>query len=134
MTWTCGADLAVGAPYEGSGVVYIFRGSSSGLIPEYSQRIAASDLFASPPSSFGASLAAGVDLDLNGYPDLVVGAFASNTMVVLRTRPVINIMHTVTTTPQRIDRKQTHCDADDSSNVCIEIEVCFRFSAEPREW
>ena len=37
-------DVAVGAPYEGNGVVYIFRGSRAGLIEEYSQRIEASVL------------------------------------------------------------------------------------------
>ena len=28
------SDLAISAPFEGSGVVYIFRGSSSRLVPD----------------------------------------------------------------------------------------------------
>jgi hypothetical protein len=30
-------DLAVGAPYEGNGAVYIFNGGKDGINPEYSQ-------------------------------------------------------------------------------------------------
>lgn len=32
-------DVAIGAPYEGDGAVYIYLGSKEGLIPEYSQVI-----------------------------------------------------------------------------------------------
>lgn len=44
-----------------------------------------------PLETFGFSLSGGSDLDSNGYNDLVVGAFASDTVTVLRARPVINI-------------------------------------------
>jgi hypothetical protein len=30
-------DIAVGAPYEGNGAIYIYLGSAQGLIPEASQ-------------------------------------------------------------------------------------------------
>jgi len=90
----CYTDLAVGAPYEGRGAVYIFRGSARGILPTYSQRIIARGF----PSvtgnmrAFGASLSASpADLDNNGYPDVVVGAFASNAVVILRARPVVKI-------------------------------------------
>lgn len=40
--------------------------------------------------SFGFSLSSGgLDLDANGYPDLVVGAPGSDKIAVFRTRPVI---------------------------------------------
>ncbi|VDO04188.1 unnamed protein product [Rodentolepis nana] len=45
-----------------------------------------------PIKSFGFSLSSGgLDLDLNGYPDLAVGAPESDKMVVFRTRPVIRV-------------------------------------------
>ena len=79
----CTSDLIVGAPFEGQGCVYVFRGSARGLHVDYSQRIAAADLpltASLPPgppglSAFGYSLSAGLDVDDNGYPDLAVGAF-----------------------------------------------------------
>jgi Integrin alpha/FG-GAP repeat len=123
----------VGAPYEGNGAVYIFRGSPRGLIADYSQRIAASDFAGVQLGAFGASLAGGADLDNNGYPDLAVGAFASDTLVVLRARPVVNIETEMTTVPQLIDPQQKTCPKDGSANICFELKVCFRFTAEPRE-
>ncbi len=60
-------DLAVGAPYEGTGAVYIFRGSAKGIHKMHSQRIAATDLLSARPlASFGASLSGGLDVDKNG--------------------------------------------------------------------
>lgn len=127
-------DIAVGAPYEGDGVVYIFRGSSDGLIPEFSQRIAASDLpTARPLRSFGYTMSGGNDMDGNGYPDLVVGAFASNKALVLRSRPVINIFPILLAEPDKIDPLQTICAKDNRPNICFDIRVCFKFSAEPKD-
>ena len=84
------SDLAVGAPYEGDGAVYIFRGSVNGIIEEPSQRIYAADLqTARPLSSFGYTLSGGLDMDENGYPDLAVGSFGVNKALILRTRPII---------------------------------------------
>ncbi len=60
-------DLAVGAPFEGDGVVYIFRGSSKGISQPAAQRIPASDLLAARPlKSFGYTIQGGLDMDDNG--------------------------------------------------------------------
>jgi len=117
-------------------VVYIYRGSSHGLRddPEHVQRISASDVFRLPPKTFGASLIGGIDVDRNGYPDLVVGSFASSSVAVLRTRPVVRITATISSSPVRIERKDTLCRVDNSTNVCVELRVCFKFEAEPRDW
>ena len=78
----------MGAPYEGDGAVYIFRGqdSATGIEmsegePMYSQRIYASDLTSAPGlTSFGYALVAGMDMDGNEYPDLAVGSYESDTV------------------------------------------------------
>lgn len=135
---TC-VDVVVGAPFEGNGAVYVFRGSFRGLIVDFSQRIYASDLPSGlqPLRSFGHSLSAGMDMDLNGYPDLVVGSFGVDRIVMLRSRPVINVMSTLSSTPSKINLWQTgelRCrDRTLNSSYCFEIEACFFFTAKPVE-
>ena len=75
-------DLAIGAPYEDGGAVYVYLGSKEGLKSEPSQIIRASDLPVEARlfRTFGYSLSGGLDLDQNGYPDLLVGAYESDTV------------------------------------------------------
>lgn len=81
-------DFAVGAPYDGPkgrGAVYIYHGSSNGPLAKPSQVIHAEDITgAEQMSTFGFSLAGGIDLDGNRYPDMVVGAYESNKAIVLK--------------------------------------------------
>ncbi|XP_074834903.1 integrin alpha-IIb [Carettochelys insculpta] len=79
-------DVAVGAPFAGSGRVLIFRGHSEGL------RTPASQLLDSPfpgRAAFGFSLHGTTDIDANGYPDVLVGAFGAGRVAVYRARPVV---------------------------------------------
>lgn len=76
-------DLAIGAPYEEEGgAVYIYLGSKDGLKPDPVQIMRATDLpiEAKLSKTFGYSLSGGLDLDQNGYPDLLVGAYESDTV------------------------------------------------------
>lgn len=121
------SDLVVGAPYEGSGRVYVFNGARNfdSLIP--SQVIAAKDLPVANIKTFGYSLGGGYDLDMNNHSDIVVGAFASDAAFVVRSRPVIDI---VTWFKDRrvksIDPSLNGCQADVySSEFCFAIESCF---------
>lgn len=82
-------DFAVGAPYDGPngrGAVYIFNGSPDGPLKKASQVIYAEDVAGSTQlSTFGFSLAgSGIDLDNNQYPDMVVGAYESNTAFIFK--------------------------------------------------
>lgn len=56
-------DVAIGAPWEnnGTGIVYIYKGSRNGLMPQYTQRI-----FSNDASGFGVSISKGYDVDNNG--------------------------------------------------------------------
>ncbi|NXN65461.1 ITA2B protein, partial [Himantopus himantopus] len=82
-------DVAVGAPLGGdggSGQVFIFRGQSEGLMAVPTQRLH------SPfpgPAAFGFALRGATDLDGNGYPDLLVGAYGAAKVAVYRGQPVV---------------------------------------------
>nr|XP_032619422.1 integrin alpha-IIb-like [Chelonoidis abingdonii] len=74
-------DVAVGAPFAGSGRVLIFRGCSEGL------RTPASQVLESPfpgRAAFGFSVRGATDIDANGYPDVLVGAFGASKVAVYR--------------------------------------------------
>nr|CDS32853.2 integrin alpha ps [Hymenolepis microstoma] len=85
-------DFAIGAPYDaGGGSVIIYHGSKDKKIGSPTQILNTTKLSGSI-KSFGFSLSSGgLDLDLNGYPDLAVGAPESDKIVVFRTRPVIRV-------------------------------------------
>ncbi|KAF0299492.1 Integrin alpha-9 [Amphibalanus amphitrite] len=91
-------DIAVGAPYEENqrGAIYIYLGGATGLNPEYSQKLLASEL--SPAlRGFGISISHGLDVDDNKYagndnpssPDVAVGSYLSGEAVLLRAQPVL---------------------------------------------
>ncbi|XP_076047166.1 integrin alpha-IIb-like isoform X2 [Oratosquilla oratoria] len=82
------SDLLVGAPYEDNGAVYVFYGSEYGLVAEPSQIIRASD-FVFGHRGFGFSLGGGTDVDDNGHLDVVVGAWSSDSAVLIRSSPVV---------------------------------------------
>lgn len=80
-------DFAVGAPYDGPngrGAVYVYHGSPTGPLAKYSQVIYAEDITDAYLNTFGFSLAGGIDLDGNMYPDMVAGAYDSNKVVVFK--------------------------------------------------
>ncbi|XP_055683424.1 integrin alpha-PS1 isoform X1 [Lutzomyia longipalpis] len=117
-------DIAIGAPYENDGVVYIYLGSESGLNRKPSQVIAASDVHASL-KTFGSSLSGGIDVDNNSYPDLLIGAYSSSAAIVLLARPITNITTKVEGTYlTNIDPAKSGCPSDPGTNL-----TCFSFKA-----
>ncbi|XP_077020275.1 integrin alpha-IIb [Tamandua tetradactyla] len=82
-------DVAVAAPYggpSGRGQVLVFRGQSEGLSSFPSQVL---DSPFPTGSGFGFSLRGATDIDDNGYPDLLVGAYGVSKVVVYRAQPVV---------------------------------------------
>lgn len=83
-------DFAVGAPYDGPsgrGAVYIYHGSKDGVLQKHSQVILAEEISRSMGgtiTTFGFSLAGGMDLDENDYPDLAIGSYLSDTAFFFR--------------------------------------------------
>ena len=127
-------DIAIGAPYEDDGVVYIYLGSRDskehGLKLTPSQVIKASDLGLKPNrkiNTFGSYLSGGLDMDDNGYPDLVIGAYNSSVAVALLSRPIISIQ---TSVPKKgeikaIDPSVKGCEGDLFSNAtCFSFKTC----------
>jgi integrin alpha 7 len=151
-------DFAVGAPYESDsggslGAVYIFFGGQNGLrslgpndefhsaavaADQVIRASALSQYISEVPNSlttFGSSLSGGKDMDGNGYPDLVVGAYQSNRIFVFRGRPIIDIETFVNETNLKaIDPSRNGCPEDpQSEEACFAFKACFSVDKEVSE-
>uniref|UniRef100_A0A8D0HI28 Integrin subunit alpha 3 n=1 Tax=Sphenodon punctatus TaxID=8508 RepID=A0A8D0HI28_SPHPU len=119
-------DIAIGAPFEGAGKVYIYHSSSGGLVDKPRQVISGAELSPSGIQNFGYSLSGGLDVDGNSYPDLLVGSL-SEKVVLLRARPVINILNkTFTASPSLLD------PAKCTPTSCIKVQICFSYNQSAR--
>eukprot|EP00064_Thunnus_orientalis_P022298 superscaffoldBa00007398_g22490 len=83
-------DIAVGAPWSGDsgqGQVFVYLGNKNGLSTMPSQVI--DSPLPSSRTAFGFTLRGGADVDGNGYPDLLVGAWSADRAFVYRSQAVI---------------------------------------------
>ncbi|XP_040904522.1 integrin alpha-6-like [Toxotes jaculatrix] len=117
-------DIAVGAPYDGSGQVYLYCGSTDGINKKPAQVL-------SPGSKrttlFGYSLSGNLDVDDNQYPDLAVGSL-SDSIFVYRARPVVSVSISLQVTPSEIDIAKEQCD----KRTCyFAAQACFTYTAHP---
>jgi len=125
----------VGAPYdEGGGAVYIYLGSRDGFKSQAVQIIRGSEVSLPKkiPSlkTFGYSLSGSLDVDQNGYPDLLVGSYESDVAVLLRGRPIIDIVTSVKGRLRDIDPNETYCDEmPNIKMVCFSFEACFKLNS-----
>ncbi|ESO98544.1 hypothetical protein LOTGIDRAFT_239025 [Lottia gigantea] len=124
-------DLGVGAPYagdEGRGAIYIYHGSIKGIITQVSQIIHANDI-KTGLSTFGYSLSGGWDQDGNSYPDVLVGAYAVDKAVFLRTRPVVRVTASLKIEPEMVNLEKRSCSLVDDTRVsCLTIYTCLEYS------
>ncbi|KAM4882237.1 integrin alpha-7 isoform 1-T1 [Thomomys bottae] len=118
-------DIAVGAPFDGDGKVFIYHGSSLGVVTKPSQVLEGE---AVSVKTFGYSLSGGLDMDGNHYPDLLVGSLA-DTVVLFRARPVLHVSHEILVGPPAIDLEQPNCAGD--RLVCVDLRICFSYIAMP---
>uniref|UniRef100_A0A665W2Y4 Integrin, alpha 5 (fibronectin receptor, alpha polypeptide) n=1 Tax=Echeneis naucrates TaxID=173247 RepID=A0A665W2Y4_ECHNA len=105
-------DVAVSCPFGGEdrqGLVYIYNGYSEGLREKPSQVIAGQWAAGTIPASFGFALRGDKDLDMNGYPDLIVGAFGVNKALLYRSRPIVNTTASLTIYPTMINPEEKNC-------------------------
>ncbi|KAK7884942.1 hypothetical protein WMY93_028065 [Mugilogobius chulae] len=124
-------DVAISAPFGGDdhqGLVYIFNGFSEGLREKPSQEISGQWASTNFPASFGFSLRGSQDLDLNGYPDLIVGAFGVDKAVLYRSRPIVNTTASLTVQPGMINPEEKNCViADGNASIpvsCVNVSFC----------
>ncbi|CAI5676732.1 unnamed protein product [Oreochromis niloticus] len=121
-------DVAVGAPWSGEsgqGQVFIYLGNSNGLSGTPSQVIN------SPlPSrtAFGFTLRSGADIDGNGYPDLLVGAWAADRAFVYRSWTVIRSRVYVSLLPDFLNPDVKLCHREKQSVSCFVIQMCVHLS------
>uniref|UniRef100_A0A671MXM9 Integrin alpha-7-like n=1 Tax=Sinocyclocheilus anshuiensis TaxID=1608454 RepID=A0A671MXM9_9TELE len=118
-------DIAVGAPFDGDGKVFIFRGSSSGIDTKPSQVL---DGLNAGVKRLGYSISGGLDVDGNFYPDLAIGSL-SDQVVLYRSRPVVHVIRDISVEPQYIDLTQHSCQGQDG--VCVDVKACYTYTAYP---
>ncbi|XP_065163300.1 integrin alpha-PS1 isoform X3 [Atheta coriaria] len=122
-------DIAIGAPYETyeaqshSGAIYIYLGNHDQLNQKEAQKISIPQY-----TTIGYSLSGGVDMDGNGYPDLLTGAYNEDTVILFKTRPIVDIEIDVQGEEMRnIDVTKKGCKADPTStHSCFSFAICIR--------
>lgn len=127
-------DIAIGAPYAGEGkkgLVYIYNGRSSGISSAPSQVLEGQWASRTMPPSFGYSLKGATDIDENGYPDLVVGAFGADRAILYRSRPVVTVNAILEVNPAILNPESKTCSLTNGAMVsCFDVKFCLKASAK----
>ncbi|XP_032646256.1 integrin alpha-6 isoform X1 [Chelonoidis abingdonii] len=121
-------DIAVGAPYNDFGKVFIYHGSKNGINTKPAQIL---DGKKSSVQYFGYSITGNMDLDRNSYPDIAVGSL-SDSVSVYRSRPVISVKKSIRISPDKIDLNRQTCS--EPSGICMDVEACFEYIANPKDF
>uniref|UniRef100_A0AAY4EDD1 Integrin alpha-2 domain-containing protein n=1 Tax=Denticeps clupeoides TaxID=299321 RepID=A0AAY4EDD1_9TELE len=124
-------DVAIGCPFGGKdeqGLVYIFNGDPDGLKNTPSQTLAGHWATNTIPMSFGYSLRGNKDIDGNGYPDLLVGAFGADKAALYRARPIVNASAFLTVQPTMINPEEKNCIVVNENGTvpssCVSLNFC----------
>uniref|UniRef100_A0A3B4YJ30 Integrin, alpha 9 n=1 Tax=Seriola lalandi dorsalis TaxID=1841481 RepID=A0A3B4YJ30_SERLL len=120
-------DVAIGAPKEDDygGAVYIYHGDATGIISKYSMKLSGRSV--NPGlQMFGQSISGNVDMDSNGYTDVTIGAFMADSVVLLRSRPVITVDVSIFL-PVSINISVPQCHEGHHNLNCFNVTVCMRF-------
>ncbi|KAJ8349858.1 hypothetical protein SKAU_G00249880 [Synaphobranchus kaupii] len=124
-------DIAIAAPYGGpdhKGLVYVYNGRATGLDVRASQVLEGIWASSSMPPSFGYAMHGATDIDLNGYPDLIVGVFGADKAVLYRARPVISVNSTLDISPQVLNPEDKACTLLGMSTTvsCFKVKYCLQ--------
>ncbi|KFB36449.1 AGAP004303-PA-like protein [Anopheles sinensis] len=112
-------DIAIGAPFEENGAVYVFLGTADGLQSKPSQRLTppANELL-TPQPMFGHAISRGSDIDANGYNDLAIGSPNDEKVYVYRTYPVVRIAPEVSSSKRELTLEDTSFELA----ICLEAQ------------
>ncbi|XP_077515632.1 integrin alpha-9-like [Amblyomma americanum] len=123
-------DVAIGAPYEhGYGAVYIYNGWKEGLKTAYSQRIEAR-YQPLQPQGFGISISQAMDIDDNQYPDIVIGAYESDSAYLFRASPIAYAKGWIEIPTQHMSTKTPNCNRNNVSYYCLKVNACIFFDGK----
>ncbi|XP_070758138.1 integrin alpha-5-like [Enoplosus armatus] len=124
-------DMAIGCPYGGDdhhGLVLIYNGHAGGLMGTATQTLSGQWASSSFPASFGFALRGNRDLDQNGYPDLIVGAFGADKAVLYRARPIVSASASLTVQPTMFNQEEKTCELFTGNETiavsCVSISFC----------
>ncbi|XP_048189238.1 integrin alpha-L [Perognathus longimembris pacificus] len=121
-------DVAVGAPLEAQGAVYIFNGQRGGLSSYPSQRIKGSQML---PGIrwFGRSIHGVKDLGGDGLADVAVGA--EGQVILLSSRPVVDIITEMSFFPAEVPVHEVECShlASPKKKEGVNLTVCFQMKS-----
>lgn len=123
-------DLAVSAPYDGSGAVYIYNGRKMERIKNKPvQVVRPSDFNVNiPMERFGFALAGQRDADKNLYPDLLVGSYESDSAILIRTKPVVRPFISLSFTSNGVNVTNRNIRFQDKLVSGFEGETCLNYS------
>uniref|UniRef100_A0A674EJ43 Integrin subunit alpha 5 n=2 Tax=Salmo trutta TaxID=8032 RepID=A0A674EJ43_SALTR len=124
-------DIAIGCPFGGDdqqGLVLIYNGHASGLMDMPTQTLSGQWASGTFPASFGYALRGNKDLDHNGYPDLIVGAFGADKAVLYRARPIVIASASLTLQPTMINPEEKSCTVSNGNETisvsCVNLSFC----------
>ncbi|XP_059186199.1 integrin alpha-5-like isoform X2 [Centropristis striata] len=124
-------DMAISCPYGGNdqhGLVLIYNGHAEGLMDTPTQTISGQWASSSFPANFGFALRGNRDLDQNGYPDLIVGAFGVDKAVLYRARPIVSASASLTVQPTMFNQEEKTCELNTGNETiavsCVSMGFC----------
>ncbi|XP_048858451.1 integrin alpha-5-like isoform X2 [Brienomyrus brachyistius] len=124
-------DVAISCPFGGEeqqGLVLIYNGYEGGVKDTPSQVLAGQWASRTFPASFGYAIRGNKDLDMNGYPDLIVGAFGVDKAILYRARPVVNTSVSLLVLPTMINPEERSCIVSRGNETvlvsCVNLSFC----------
>uniref|UniRef100_A0A3B3T2N2 Integrin, alpha 5 (fibronectin receptor, alpha polypeptide) n=1 Tax=Paramormyrops kingsleyae TaxID=1676925 RepID=A0A3B3T2N2_9TELE len=128
-------DVAISSPFGGEnqqGLVFIYNGHSGGLKDTPSQVLVGQWASSTLPASFGSAIRGNKDVDMNGYPDLLVGAFGVDKAVLYRARPIVKTSASLTVSPTMINPEEKSCVLTNGNETilvsCVNLSFCLSAS------